>query len=197
MSHFHRCHDPFSSSSVPCPSVSGAVSIKSYMSHLHQTQQPCRAYRFLHTGSYMLLLSHLPLQVSTLTAASDKSSLLTSVGSIASHWCTTCAPQSAPLPAALPPRAQLPRASLTLRTKPVLLHAGCRKSFLDNREQEEKTGRQTCLKSNNGTARHETLAWRTHKKLSSSPCKEQNILASLDLLDAVLFGRTNAVAYCL
>lgn len=137
----------------PVPSFSSISSTSTSSSvlnldsrRLHWMQRSRGARELLLTQSHMLLLCPLPLQVSTLTAVSDKSSLLTSVGSTASRWCTTCAPQSAPRPAALPPRAPLPRVSLTPRTKPALLHAGCRKSFWDNRAQNRKTGRKSVRK---------------------------------------------------
>lgn len=114
-----------------------------------------------------------PSQVCTLTAASDRSSSLTSVASIGSRWCTTCAPQSAPLPTALPPRAPLPRASLTLRMRPASPRTGCRKSSWDNGQPRGKTGRKMDLKSSNGMVKREPPAWRAHEKLSSSPCRDR------------------------
>lgn len=67
---------------------------------------------------------------STLTVASDKLNSWTSVGSTASHWCTTCVRQSALPPAALLLTAPRPRASLTQRMKLVSQHTECRKFFL-------------------------------------------------------------------
>lgn len=67
---------------------------------------------------------------SILTAVSDKLSLWTSVGSIASLWCTICVLQSALPPAALPRTAPRPRVSLTQKMRPVLPRTGCRRSFL-------------------------------------------------------------------
>lgn len=49
------------------------------------------------------------------------------------------------------------------------------------------------MKSNHGTAKHEPLARRAHKKLSSSPCRGQSTLASLGLLAVALLRRTNSV----
>lgn len=139
--------------------------------HMLQAQGPCSLQVSGHRLSCPSVPS--PSQVCTLTAASDRSSSLTSVGSTGSRWCTTCAPQSAPLPTALPPRAPLPRASLTLRMRPASLHTGCRKSFWDNGEPEGKTGRKMDLKSNHGMVMCEPLVWRAHEKLSSSPCRDR------------------------
>lgn len=71
---------------------------------------------------------------SILTAVSDKLSLWTSVGSIASPSCTICVLQNALPPAALPHTAPHHRVSLTQKMKPVLLHTECRKFFLAERQ---------------------------------------------------------------
>lgn len=76
---------------------------------------------------------------SILTVVSDKLSLWTSVGSIASPSCTICVLQNAPPPAALPRTAPHPRVSLTQKMKPALLHTGCRKFFLVEQQWVLKT----------------------------------------------------------
>lgn len=68
------------------------------------------------------------LQASTLTHVCAKSNLWTSAGSTGCPSCTTCAPQSAPLPAALTHRAM----RRSLRTRAACPLTVCREFFWDS-----------------------------------------------------------------